>query len=253
VLFVIVFALARFILALFFRVEVQGRENVPEGACLVVSNHLSWTDTIFILYALPRSPPVWTMANESSVFNTGWKRWLLPRLHVFPVRRSRGALDEEAIDRVYSVLERGDRVMVFPEGAYGRDGRLRPLKDGIGYFALNSGKPLLPVAISGTDRLRPFSRVRVVIGRPFIPDPPLLEDLKARVRDAVANVAEVLGQLGVRASERRGGCLPWPFRRRLAKTKGAEVVARDAEKHGGRAGGEEEQAGKAGQGRGQGA
>src|SRR4030081_260445 len=87
-----------------FRVEVTGRENVPDEGCLVVSNHLSWTDTAFIMYALPRKPRLFTLANESTVFNTRFKRWLMPRLAVFPIRRNRGMLDEEAVTRVYDLL-----------------------------------------------------------------------------------------------------------------------------------------------------
>jgi 1-acyl-sn-glycerol-3-phosphate acyltransferase len=196
VIYAAVYHLAMLILRVCFRVEVEGRENIPEGGCIVVSNHLSWTDTAFILFALPKEPPIWTMANESTVFNTGWKRWLMPRLRVFPIRRNRGMLDETAVERVYDLLESGQRVMIFPEGAYGRAGQLRPLRDGIGYFALNSGKPLLPIALAGTNRLRFRGRVRVVIGPPFIPRPPVLPDLKARVRDAVAMVGDRLRRLG---------------------------------------------------------
>src|SRR3989442_8202613 len=173
--------LIRLVLSGVFRVEVEGRENVPEGGFLVVSNHLSWMDTLFIMYALPRRHRLHTMANESTVFNTRFKRWLMPRVAVFPVRRSRGMLDEVAVIGVYYLLDAGERGIIFPEGAYGKDRQLRPLKDGVGYFAINSGKPLLPVYLSGTDRLRPFGRVPVVIGRPFIPAPPRFLAIKRRV------------------------------------------------------------------------
>src|ERR1700694_5822734 len=112
----------------------------------------------------------------------------MPKLAVFPIRRNRGMLDEQAVNQVYDLLNGGERVLIFPEGAYGKDGELKPLKDGVGYFALNSGKPLLPVSLSGTERLRPFGRVRGVIGRPFIPDPPRVWAVKRRVASAVAAV-----------------------------------------------------------------
>jgi 1-acyl-sn-glycerol-3-phosphate acyltransferase len=196
VLYSLAYHLVQVLVRLFFRVEVEGVQNVPPGGCLVVSNHLSWADTIFIAYALPRHPTIHTMASRATVFNSGLKRWLMPKFGVFPVNRSRGQLDEEAVNAVYELLERGERVLVFPEGAYGRDGQLRPLKDGVGYFALNSGKPLLPISLAGTGRLRPWSKVRVVIGQPFVPEPPRLLELKLRVRDVVDNVGRVLGRLG---------------------------------------------------------
>jgi len=215
--------LIRLVLRVFLRVEVEGRENVPDGGFLVVSNHLSWTDTVFIMYALPRGPRLHTLANESTVFNTRFKRWLMPRVAVFPIRRNRGMLDEEAVEGVYRLLEAGERVIIFPEGAYGRDGQLRPLKDGVGYFALNSGKPLLPVSLTGTNRLRPFGRVRVVIGRPFIPDPPRMWAIKRRVASAVAAVRTSLSRLGRRPAGRRR----W-FGRFRRSPAGAAAASRSA-------------------------
>jgi 1-acyl-sn-glycerol-3-phosphate acyltransferase len=208
VLYDLAYRLVRILVRLFFRVEVEGQENVPAGGCLVVSNHLSWTDTVFIAYALPQRPMLHTMASRASVFNTRFKRWLMPRLGVFPVSRSRGNLDEEAINSVYALLDLGERVLVFPEGAYGRDGQLRPLKEGVGYFALNSGKPLLPISVSGTARLRPWSRVRVVIGEPFIPEPPRWLEVKLRVQDVVETVGRVLGRLGRRSAPDRNELPP---------------------------------------------
>jgi 1-acyl-sn-glycerol-3-phosphate acyltransferase len=214
--------LIRVILRVFFRVEVEGRENVPEGGFLVVSNHLSWTDTVFIMYALPPKPPLHTMANESTVFNTRFKRWLMPKLAVFPIRRNRGMLDEAAVEGVYQLLNAGQRVLIFPEGAYGRDGELRPLKDGVGSFAINSGKPLLPVSLSGTDRLRLFRRISVVIGKPFIPDPPRSWRIKRRVAAVVDAVRTSLSGLRRGSPGRRRGCLPWRRRSRRDASAGAD-------------------------------
>jgi 1-acyl-sn-glycerol-3-phosphate acyltransferase len=198
VLYSLAYWLVRIVLGACFRIEVKGREHVPEGACLVVRTHLSWLDTAFIIYALPPRPMVHTMANRTTVFNTRFKRWLLPKLGVFPVSRQRGFLDGEAVNTVYNLLESGERVLIFPEGAYGKDGELRPLKEGIGHFAINSGRPLLPIVLTGTGRLRPFSRVVVDIGEPFIPKPPRMWDVKRRVRAAVDSVAQAFQKMGSR-------------------------------------------------------
>jgi 1-acyl-sn-glycerol-3-phosphate acyltransferase len=235
--------LIRVILRLLFRVEVEGRENVPEDGFIAVANHLSWTDTLFIMYALPPQPWLYTMANESTVFNKPWKRWLLPRVGVFPIRRNRGMLDEEAVNGVYRLLEEDKRVLIFPEGAYGKDGLLRPLKDGVGYFAINSGKPILPISLSGTNRLRPFAKVRVVIGRPFIPVPPLAWTVKKRVNAVVAGVRTSLSRLGRRS--RKGRLGSW---RRLGRrvSGGAGGFWRRARYRSPRAGAEPGGAGSAG-------
>lgn len=235
-LYEILQVLIRVLVGILFRVEVTGRENIPGEGCLVVSNHLSWTDTAFIMYALPRRPRLHTMANESTVFNTRFKRWLMPRLAVFPIRRNRGMLDEAAVNSVYHLLDSGRRVLIFPEGAYGKDGQLKPLKDGVGYFALNSGKPLLPILLAGTGRLRPFSRVSVDIGKPFIPEPPLRWELRARVQAAVESVRAAFTRMGRRTGRGRPGILGrW-------RRSGREVPEPGAVK-GGQAGVDRDQAG----------
>jgi 1-acyl-sn-glycerol-3-phosphate acyltransferase len=228
--------LIRVLVGVLFRVEVTGRENVPEGGCLVVSNHLSWTDTIFIMYALPRKPRLYTMANESTVFNTRFKRWLMPNLAVFPIRRNRGMLDEDAVDHVYDLLNSAQRVLIFPEGAYGKDGQLKPLKDGVGYFAVNSGQPLLPTLLAGTGRLRLFARISVDIGKPFIPEPPLIWGVKERVQAAVESVRSALTRMGRRGGRARPGILSrW-------RRSGREVAEPGAVE-GGHAGVDRQQAG----------
>ncbi|MEA2645677.1 MAG: 1-acyl-sn-glycerol-3-phosphate acyltransferase [Chloroflexota bacterium] len=226
-LYTVLVAIARVVIFVFFRVYAQGRENVPEGGCLVVSNHLSWTDTAFILYGMPPGTRLYTLANESTVFNTGWKRWLMPQLCVVPIRRNRGMLDEDAVNAVYDLLDRGEKVLIFPEGAYGKDGQLRPLKDGVGYFAINSQKPILPVSLAGTGRLRLFRRIEVVIGRPFIPDPPMMWDIKRRVGSVVSGVRVSLGRLGRRSSRRRG-LVSRLLRRRSARRHAAQPVEVEA-------------------------
>jgi len=222
VLYNLAYLLVRLILGFFFRVDVVGEENVPDGACLVVSNHLSWTDTIFIAYALPRLPKLHTMANRATVFDRPWKRWLMPKFALFPVTRQRGYLDEEAVETVYQLLQSGERVLIFPEGAYGKDGRLRPLKEGVGHFAINSGKQLLPVSVRGTARLRPFSRVTIVIGPPFIPAVPAWWDLKRGVGAVVATVATALSRLS--SSRPRRPLLRRVWDLRLRRTPAAQPV-----------------------------
>src|SRR5260370_35841047 len=77
---------------------------------------------------------------------------------------------------------------MFPEGRYSRGRALRPLKDGIGYFALQAGVPVSPVAVRGTDTLRPFSRVEVSIGPPIMPDVPAWWELNRRGTSMVDRV-----------------------------------------------------------------
>jgi 1-acyl-sn-glycerol-3-phosphate acyltransferase len=135
---------------------------------------------------------IYTMAKRETVFNRGWKRRLLPLIGVFPISPSRGELDEDGVRTVYQILERGGVMLMFPEGRYSRGRALRQLKVGIGYFALQSGVPVVPVAVRGTDFLWPFRRIEVSIGRPIMPDPPAWWALSQRVTAVVQRVSDAI-------------------------------------------------------------
>ncbi len=132
------------------------------------------------------------MAKRETVFNRAWKRRLLPLIGVFPISPSKGELDEQGLRTVYQVLERGGVTLMFPEGRYSRGRAMRPLKTGIGFFALHAGVPICPVAVRGTDALRPFSRVDVSIGPPIMPDLPAWWELSRRVTTMVESVRSAI-------------------------------------------------------------
>src|SRR2546426_85392 len=164
--------LARWVVTHLFRVTVTGLENIPTPPYIIAANHQAWFDPAFIIPFFPERPLIYTMAKRETVFNRAWKRRLLPLIGVFPISPNKGELDEAGLRTVYQILERGGVVLIFPEGRYSRGRALRPLKVGIGHFALQAGVPISPVAVRGADVLRPFSRVDVSIGPPILPDPP---------------------------------------------------------------------------------
>jgi len=172
----------------FLRVKVTGLENIPAPPYIIAANHQAWFDPAFIIPFFPQSPVVYTMAKRETVFNRSWKRKLLPLIGVFPISPHRGELDEAGVRTVYQILERGGVVLMFPEGRYSRGRALRPLKVGIGHFALQAGVPICPVAVRGTDVLRPFSRIDVSIGPPIQPDPPAWWEVSRRVAGMVEKV-----------------------------------------------------------------
>src|SRR5256886_10459271 len=132
------------------------------------------------------------MSKRETVFNRAWKRRLLPMLGVFPISPNRGELDEQGLRTVYQVLERGGVMLIFPEGRYSRGRALRPLKNGIGYFALQAGVPICPVAVRGTDALRPVGRVEVSIRAPILPALPAWRELGRRASSLVAGVRHAI-------------------------------------------------------------
>jgi len=180
--------IAGWLVRLLFRVTVTGQENIPEPPYIIGANHQAWFDPAFIIPFFPEAPVIYTMAKRETVFNRAWKRRLLPLVGVFPISPHRGELDEAGLRTVYQVLDRHGVVLIFPEGRYSRGRALRPLKVGIGYFALQAGVPIVPVTVRGTDVLRPFSRIDVTIGPPIKPDVPAWWELSRRVTQVVDSV-----------------------------------------------------------------
>ena len=179
---------------------VSGQENIPRPPFIIAANHQAWFDPAFIVPFFPERPLIYTMAKRETVFNRGWKRRLLPLIGVFPISPNRGELDEQGLRTVYQLLDRGGVVLIFPEGRYSRGRALRPLKTGIGYFALQAGVPVVPVAVSGTDSLWPFHRIDVSIGTPIQPDLPAWWELSRRVTGMVDRVR---GAISTALSRRR--------------------------------------------------
>jgi 1-acyl-sn-glycerol-3-phosphate acyltransferase len=184
--------LVRWVVTHLFRVTVSGLENLPQPPYIIAANHQAWFDPAFIIPFFPERPLIYTMAKRETVFNRGWKRWLLPKIGVFPISPNRGELDEQGLRSVYQVLDRKGVVLMFPEGRYSRGRALRPLKNGIGYFALQAGVAICPVAVSGTGRLIPFRRIEVSIGPPVRPDLPAWWELNRRVTAVVESVRSAL-------------------------------------------------------------
>jgi len=187
-LYLFVRRLVGWIVTHLFRVTVTGLENIPRPPYIIAANHHAWFDPAFIIPFFPERPLIYTMAKRETVFNRAWKRRLLPLIGVFPISPNRGELDERGLRTVYQVLDRDGVMLMFPEGRYSRGRALRPLKDGIGYFALQAGVPVCPVAVTGTDWLWPFRRIEVSIAPPVRPDLPAWWEVSRRVAGMVERV-----------------------------------------------------------------
>ncbi|TMD27519.1 MAG: 1-acyl-sn-glycerol-3-phosphate acyltransferase [Chloroflexi bacterium] len=187
-LYLFVRRLVGWIVTHLFRVTVTGLENIPRPPYIIAANHHAWFDPAFIIPFFPERPLIYTMAKRETVFNRAWKRRLLPLIGVFPISPNRGELDERGLRTVYQVLDRDGVMLMFPEGRYSRGRALRPLKDGIGYFALQAGVSVCPVAVTGTDLLWPFRRIEVSIAPPVRPDLPAWWEVSRRVAGMVERV-----------------------------------------------------------------
>lgn len=187
---------------LWFRVQRIGREHIPErGGFIIAANHRSFIDPFVIGIMMRR--PIYFMAKRE-LFERRFFGWLLNNLGAFPINR--GAADEDAMATARMLLERGEGVLIFPEGTRVRPGPIGSARRGVGRLALETGVPVIPLSILGTENvrrgiwLRPL-KVRVRAGRPLTfpqvdaPSPHLAEAVTDRIWSCVALQWEWLGGL----------------------------------------------------------
>lgn len=153
---------------LIYRLRVSGLENVPRSGALVLApNHFSQMDHFFVGARLRRQ--VRFMA-KSQMFGPPVLTYIYKHGGVFPVRRGRH--DEEAIKTAREILDQGEMLLIYAEGGRSRSSELGKPKPGIGRIALESGAPIVPVAIHGSARVRGWKRFRfpkvtVQFGKPI--------------------------------------------------------------------------------------
>ena len=141
---------------IYFRLSRIGREHIPaEGPVIVAANHRSFLDP-FVIATMVRRPMYYVAKKE--LFSRPWQAWVLNALGAFPV--DRGSADGEMIETAKAILGRGDIVLIFPEGTRIRPGALGHPKRGVGRLALESGVPVVPVAVIGTEDVRKGWRIR---------------------------------------------------------------------------------------------
>ena len=151
-----------------FRARGFGAENVPNGPVILAPNHASFMDHFFTGAFIRRRVQ---FMGKSQLFGKTPMSWIYSHGGVFPVRR--GQQDEEAFISAFGILKRGGAVVMYCEGGRSRTGQLaETARPGIGRLALESGAPVVPVAILGSYQVRnwrklKFPKVTVQYGSPL--------------------------------------------------------------------------------------
>ena len=160
---------ARFCFSNLGRMEITGREGVPPyGPLIVVSNHLSYTDPPLLVSSITR--PLHFIAKQE-LFTGRIIKYMLNKAHVSPFDRS--GLGVDALRVMLRMLAQDKAVVVFPEGHRSPDHTMKEGMLGVVYLALKSQAPILPVGLSGTEKIRgwrmpmPLCRLGANIGHPF--------------------------------------------------------------------------------------
>lgn len=146
------------LLSLIFRPKVEGLSHVPtNGSAIIASNHLSFSDSIFMPLVIPRR--VTFLAKSEYFTGKGIKgratAATFRALGQVPVDRSGGRSSEAALETGLRILREGKLLGIYPEGTRSPDGRLYRGRTGIARMALESGVPVIPVAMIDTDKIQP--------------------------------------------------------------------------------------------------
>ncbi len=160
-----------------WRPTVRGLENIPAtGPVILASNHLSFADSVVIPVVVPRT--VAFLAKSDYFTGTGVKgamsRAWFEGLGMLPVDRDDSKAALNSLDTALEVLGRGEAFGIYPEGTRSRDGRLYRGRTGVAHLALTAGVPVVPVGLTGTEKLQPVGRrmprivpITVTFGKPI--------------------------------------------------------------------------------------
>lgn len=175
------------------------------GPLIVASNHLSFSDSIFMPLVVPRKV---TFLAKSEYFTSPGPKGLIKKLTFIalgqvPVDRSGGRRSEAALITGLKVLAEGKCLGIYPEGTRSPDGRLYKGRTGIARLAIESGAPIIPVAMFNTEKIQPTGtvmpkvmRVEMIFGEPmyFDGDSTDLQYLREVTDVIMAKIQELSGQ-----------------------------------------------------------
>lgn len=152
------------VLRFFYRVRVEGLEHLPTtGPAILASNHLSFSDSIFLPLVVPRRV---TFVAKAEYFEDPKTAWFFRAVGQIPIKRGGGSASRRALESAAEVLREGGLFGIYPEGTRSPDGRLYKGHTGVARLALQERVPVFAVAMVGTREAQPIGQVRP---NPFLP------------------------------------------------------------------------------------
>ena len=157
-------AVTRIIARTYIRLQMEGLENVPdEGACIIITNHLSGLDPFLI--GIPIDRTLYCLA-KVEIYQNATITWIMNSLGYIPLDRN--STDISAMRIVMRLLKSGEAVGISPEGTRSQTGEILPFTDGATKLALHTQVPILPVAVYGTRELMPPGTYGFKSGKAYI-------------------------------------------------------------------------------------
>ena len=170
--------------------HIQGRDRIPADACMMVANHSSMADPIWVLLALGPQRSTYIMAKKQLMdvpLLSGLLRWV----GVFAV--DRGNADIGAIKKALEVLKNGEKLLIFPEGTRVKTGKQVEAKTGAVMLANRTAVPVVPIYIS--QKKRPFLPIRVIVGEPFHVTSASRRQTSAELEESTAAMMQIIYRL----------------------------------------------------------
>jgi 1-acyl-sn-glycerol-3-phosphate acyltransferase len=176
---------------LLFFVRVEGKENIPEGACVIMGNHRAWIDPFFL--ALCARDREIRFMGKKELWGNKLFAWIAAQVRGIPV--DRGNADMASIRMSMAVLKAGHTLGIFPEGTRSKGDGMMPLQGGASLLALRSKCAVVPMYIDGSYKI--FRPMVVRVGKPVAMDDLLAgriskdtcDELTNRIKDAFAELS----------------------------------------------------------------
>lgn len=156
-------SILRFILNVFYKIEIIGQENIPnEGKYILIANHKHYFDPLFMIGSIKNRRIIPVAKQE--LFNIPVLKSILNKLEVIPINRSNPSIS--TVKSILNQLKNGRILGIFPEGTRCKDlNGFLPAKPGVALFSIKSKSDIIPMSIITNYRL--FSKVRIIIGQPI--------------------------------------------------------------------------------------